>query len=65
MPGLDGLCLAAIVQEKYPGTKIQLTSGFNDSQHASEAAEDLRTMMLKKPCSAPKLLDAIRALLDQ
>ncbi len=65
MPDIDGYQLAAIVRQKYPSIKIQLTSGFNYSRHVEMVDETLQKNLLKKPFNAQKLLRTIKGLLDQ
>jgi len=64
MPEMDGYQLTAIVQEKYPGIKIQLASGFSDDRHLSMVDNSLHENLLHKPYSAKTLLARLRDLLD-
>ncbi|VAW60711.1 diguanylate cyclase/phosphodiesterase (GGDEF & EAL domains) with PAS/PAC sensor(s) [hydrothermal vent metagenome] len=63
MPGMDGYQLAAIVENKYPETKIQLTSGFSDEQHIGMVDDSLHKNLLYKPLNSQILLKRIRELL--
>jgi len=56
MPGIDGYQLAAIVKEKYPTIKIQLSSGFADERHAGMVDDNLQKNLLHKPFNAQTLL---------
>lgn len=64
MPEMDGYQLAAVVQERYPGVKIQLASGFADDRHVGMVDESLHAELLHKPYQANALLKRIRGLLD-
>lgn len=63
MPDMEGYELAAIVQEKYPGVKIQLASGFSDDRHADMIDKDIQENIIQKPYNLDILLKRIRALL--
>jgi len=65
MPEMSGYELTAIVQEKYPDIKIQLSSGFADDRHENMVDEKLRQNMLHKPVTSQVLLGKIRKLLDE
>ncbi len=64
MPEMDGYQLAAIVQEKFPTTKIQLISGFTDEHHKMMDTQPLHQNLLQKPYDAKTLFKKIRSLLD-
>ena len=64
MPDMDGYALAAQVKERYPGIKVQLTSGYAEMEHVSKVDEDLQLKLLTKPYSLESLLRCIRELLD-
>ena len=64
MPEMDGYQLAAIVQEKYPAIKVQLTSGFADTWNLSVFDKSLHQNILHKPYDSKVLFKNIRALLD-
>lgn len=59
MPEMDGYQLAAIVKEKYPAIKIQLVSGFADSDHANIVDDELREHIVYKPFNSQDLLKRI------
>lgn len=63
MPDMDGYQLAAIVQEKYPNTKIQLASGYNDNKHLNVVDRSLYQNLLPKPYTIDVMLQRIRELL--
>lgn len=65
MPEIDGYQLAAIVQKKYPNTKIQLASGFTDDRHKGIFDQSLHQNLLNKPYHSKTLLIRIRKLLDE
>lgn len=64
MPEMDGYELAAIVQKKYPSTKIQLASGFSDDRKQKVFDDSLQKNLLQKPYHSQTLLKRIRQLLD-
>ncbi|MBV1906500.1 MAG: PAS domain S-box protein [Pseudomonadales bacterium] len=64
MPQMDGYRLAEIVKERFPGVKIQLISGFDDPQRASERDAELYRTLLFKPYRAGPLLKRVREILD-
>jgi len=63
MPEIDGYQLAASVQKKYPGIKIQLVSGFSDDRHLKMVDDNLHKNLISKPYNAQELLQGIRKLL--
>ncbi|MBE9539150.1 MAG: response regulator [Proteobacteria bacterium] len=65
MPEMDGYQLAAIVNQKYPKLKIQLTSGFADDSNMNTVNANLQKNLLVKPYSSHALLKRIRELLDE
>lgn len=65
MPDMDGYQLAAIVNEKYPEIKIQLSSGFADDNHAGLVDDGLQQNLLPKPYSSMALLQRIKLLLSK
>ena len=65
MPEMDGYQLAAVVQEKNPSIKIQLTSGFADETNMSMIDEILQQNILLKPFNSQALLQRIDALLNE
>ena len=65
MPEMDGYQLCAIVKEKYPNIKIQLASGFSESENKDLVDEELYKNKINKPFRAKELLERIRGLLDE
>lgn len=65
MHGMDGYKLAAIVQDKYPAVKIQLTSGFDGDHRETILDHSLHQKLLNKPYSSQVLLQRIRELFDE
>ena len=61
---MDGYELATIVQHKYPDTKIQLASGYNDIQQLNEVDDSLRNALLSKPYTLKILLQRIKDILS-
>lgn len=64
MPDMDGYELAAIVTQKYPRVKIQMTSGYSDDRHIATGDDELHRKLIHKPYRAAALLNCIRELLD-
>ncbi|NOY66192.1 MAG: PAS domain-containing protein [Gammaproteobacteria bacterium] len=64
MPDMDGYALVSIVQEKYPGMKIQLASGFSGNEHTDQVDKALSQNIIYKPYNAQTLLKRIQALLQ-
>ncbi len=64
MPKMDGYKLASKVRKKYPSTKIQLVSGFDDDKQRTPEDAILAENLLHKPYSAKELIHVIRKLLD-
>ncbi len=65
MPEMDGYQLAAIVQKKYPGVEIQLTSGFTDNRHSHMVSREFKNNLLDKPFDSNTLLQRLRKILEQ
>ena len=65
MPGLDGYEFASIVKEKYPDIKIQIVSGFAESQDTNIVDPSLQEKILQKPVDTENLLSRIRELTKQ
>ena len=65
MPEMNAYQLAAIVKEKYPTIKIQLSSGFADKHHAYMMDDDLWKNLLHKPFDSQTLLKKIQDSLDE
>lgn len=63
MPDMDGYQLAAIVKEKYPTIKIQLSSGFADNDNIDMVDEKLQENILLKPYNIDRLLAKVQKLL--
>ncbi len=64
MPEMDGYQLAAIVLQKYPNIKIQLTSGFNDDRHVESSNLSFHKNLLQKPYHSKGLLLKISELIS-
>lgn len=64
MPEMDGFKLAAIVKEKYPSIKIQLSSGFSDNYNMDMVDDDLQQNLLTKPFNSQTLLHKIYKLIN-
>ncbi len=64
MPGMNGYQLAHEIQKRYPTTKIQLTSGFDDHDNIEIIDKFLQDNLIHKPYTANTLLTQIRSLLD-
>jgi len=64
MPDMSGYQLAAIVQEKYPTVKVQLTSGFTNERHRNLVEDELYKNLLHKPYQTKVLLKKVREQLD-
>jgi PAS domain S-box-containing protein len=64
MPGeLDGVTLARIATQRWPGLKVILTSGFAETRRAAELA-DAEHRLLAKPYRKSELVQAVRDALD-
>ena len=65
MPEMDGYALAAQIQDKYPGVKIQVASGFSDERYEANmnVEGDLHEQLLAKPYNAQALKRRVRRLL--
>lgn len=63
MPEMNGYELAAIVRDRFPGTKIQLISGYTDSAGLKEEDKKLYSKIIHKPYNSKDLLQRLRALL--
>ncbi|MDH5765049.1 MAG: PAS domain S-box protein [Gammaproteobacteria bacterium] len=64
MPEMDGFKLAAIIQDLYPDTSIQMISGYSSITHLT-ANEELIKSMIAKPYNHHTLMRGIRKILDQ
>ena len=58
MPGIDGLALIRRIQEKDPGIKIIIVSGYSDFAYAKQAIEMGVKAFLLKPIDREELLAA-------
>ncbi len=65
MPNMDGNQLAQQVMKRYPAIKIQLASGFSETDSTSMANDILHQQILRKPFTSHTLLKQIRELLDK
>ena len=65
MPGkIDGLELARLVLDRWPGTRILLTSGFSNTTDAQVEERDGRLTVLRKPYRKADLAPRHKAMLD-
>jgi len=64
MPEMDGYELANIVKRDHPNVKIQLASGYAESEDSNNDNNDLQRALLLKPYNAEQLLKTVRNLLD-
>jgi CheY-like chemotaxis protein len=65
MPGeLDGWGLAVTVWQRWPETRVLLTTGYSDNVIARHATLGSRTQVLPKPYRRNELSQKIRELLD-
>lgn len=64
MPGINGYQLAEKIRKRFPGTKIQLVSGFDNIRCYTGQDKKLRHNLLVKPFTSKELLKKVRALLD-
>lgn len=62
LPGRTGLQLGQDLRQRSPGIVILVTSGYSNSQYATEAPE-LRTYFLAKPYSRRTLVEKIEKIL--
>jgi len=65
MPEMDGYELASKIVEKYPQTKIQIISGFENNHYTTESHNKLRNNLIYKPYTLLKLLTNVRKLLNE
>jgi len=63
MPDMDGLQLASLVQERFPGLKVLIVSGTDSPPSARILQEIGNTSFLHKPVTRVKLVDSLRGLL--
>ncbi|MDH5182894.1 MAG: PAS domain S-box protein [Gammaproteobacteria bacterium] len=66
MPEMDGYALSAWLQSHYPDVKIQLVSGYQETETETQRLvdEELKARILKKPYSQHELLRTVRDRLD-
>ena len=64
MPQMDGFEFCSIINQEYPHVKVQLMSGFADTNNTNLVDEDTLNALLPKPFSPIDLLKAVRELLD-
>ena len=62
MPGIDGLALIRRIQEKDPGIKIIIVSGYSDFAYAKQAIEMGVKAFLLKPIDREELLAAVKKI---
>ena len=65
MPGMTGFELAALVRERYPETRVLLTSGFTDHPVLPDGEYVDGFDFIPKPYRKQTLAERIRAVLDQ
>lgn len=56
MPEMNGYQLATIVQDRYPGIKIQMVSGFADDKNIDGFDQELQHNLLAKPYNSKALM---------
>ncbi len=64
MPGMSGVELAKFLNDKYPGIKILLTSGYTEETIDERGGKGLKYNMLNKPFSPMELAEKVREKLD-
>ncbi len=64
MPGMNGYELADKIRLEFPCMKILIVSGFDETSHADEVDQVLRSQALAKPYSSRDLLERVRQLLS-
>ena len=64
MPGINGYELAEKIRFEFPGMKILIVSGFDETSHTDEVDQVLRSKALAKPYSTRDLLERVRQLLN-
>jgi len=66
MPGgMNGYELAEQIRNKYPNTKVLLTSGYTEKAGTKASSNQLNKDLLSKPYSQTNLANKIRELLDE
>jgi DNA-binding response OmpR family regulator len=61
MPGMSGLEVTELVQEKYPGVVVILLTAFGALETAIEAIRKGASDYLLKPASVPEILESVRS----
>ena len=64
MPNMNGYQLACQVRTRFPKTKIQIMSGFDDEQYHDTSDDILHQNILKKPFTSKMLISSVQNLLD-
>jgi two-component system, NtrC family, response regulator GlrR len=64
MPGMDGIELAARIQERYPGLPVAILSAHGDIPEAVRATQTGAVDFLTKPVDRDRLAECIRRHLD-
>lgn len=59
MPFMDGLCLAKIIKEKYPLTKVVILTGFDEFDYALKAIKANVTEYILKPVSSRDIIEVL------
>ncbi len=66
MPGgLSGLDLAEMIRERYPATRVVLTSGYSADLIGRERVDELKLRVLRKPYQQADLARVLREALDR
>lgn len=65
MPGMNGYELAEKIRFEFPGKKVLIVSGFDETGHADVVDQAFRSQVLVKPYSTRDLLERVRQLLNE
>lgn len=65
MPYMDGLQLAEIVKEKYPGKEVVIFSGYNDFEYAKQAMKCGVTEYILKPVNSEELGEILQRIREK
>ena len=65
MPQLDGIALVRHLREKHPQLRVMMMSGYPDAATQASLGQALDTMILAKPFTLERLLEAVRKILDE
>jgi PAS domain S-box-containing protein len=65
MPQLDGIALVRHLREKHPKLRLMMMSGYPDAATQASLGQALDTMILAKPFTLERLLEAVRKVLDE